>query len=127
MSGPTVQRVDMTPFLGKDFRDFVLWFFLSAITSADNETRTATKKIFDSRSEEDKKAGIYHVEFRVEGVDLPFVETLREMEAQFQEMTIKKAQELVEGQMGERLDNFYELIRQFERDCKEKLNFSLEE
>lgn len=117
----------MSPFLDKDFRDFILWFFISAVTAADDETRAVTKKIFDSRSEEDKQASVYHVEFRVEGVDLPFAETLHAMEAQFQEMIDKRAQKIIEDQMGERLDTFYELARQFERDCKERLSLSIQD
>ena len=88
--------------------DFIGWFILHAVTKKDGAINEITQN---------HKYGEYHdIVFTINGVELPFVETMEDFKSDFDNLVLSKAQDLVQArldhQMGEAEEVVQDLIEQ---------------
>lgn len=96
--------------------DFIGWVILNGITNKSGAIEEIAKT-----------SGDLEIEFRVNGVDLPFVETVREIEAQIERMIHEKAVELLREKTGRAFDELSDSVEAATRKLKRDLGVTDED
>jgi hypothetical protein len=86
-----------------------------------------THKYKDGKTFLPKVEGGHDIQFIVNGVELPLIETFKDIENQVEEMVRKKALELLVEKFGDMTDIVFQISEELKRKAKERLNLEIEE
>jgi len=94
------------------FRDFIEWVIIHSIVS----TKEGSEKKF-----KDVKLDNLNVELKINGIEVPFMQTLRDIEKQLDEMIEKKAKELLLDKFGDLHNKIAEISNYFDENFNDML------
>jgi len=107
------ERFDVTPHIKTN--DFVAWFFCQALVNGKADGEKLVQKLDPNGKR------VFDVVFRVNGVDLPFVDTLSDLEEGFRSQVETRAKELVESRLAKSFEKVDEFCANLETEFKKQV------